>query len=1044
MLPNKNEKDDCNTMTQLKDSPQNPTPIFICFTDKKFEVKTEIIQFSPLLMAAHEHNAQVAQRLKETDYQPKTITQAIQIDELLADIQPISVEDVFIVFHLLDTIYNSCKPRADGGYIAQQIQSLIDFVLVERSNMLISNICLIAEALNIPLLLNAFIGTIFAKPNIVSIIAEIENVDFYQAADAESIAQILFNMDFRLFSQPRILKLLKKHYFLKKNDLEELSVADYIEIHGQPGILDGLVDLCEKNLTSLYGIDQIASKDSIASLFLGDNFLEACIEMEDADLFAGFTHLKGLSLSGNRLTNLPNNFFKHLNSLALLKLSRNRLTTIDPTTFQELTHLKALWLDNNHIQTLPANIFKNLLSLEMLSLESNCLDSLDPAIFCNLVHFKKLDLRNNELTSSYGLGFIPELILEDHDPCGCPGRCESATDEVIISYNGQKLAIKPEIGLLSCYIHRHMESKEITRLDELLASTQLLSFAEVTKVFSLLQTIHSTLIPRKDGDYIAQQVQLIVDHAFQDHEPIFIGNVCRVAYKLGIIFLVNACASTIVSRFDIAPSDMVTLSTALALLSESASASWEEPILKLLTKHFLLKKNNLQELNVADYLYAYSQPAIENGVLSFENKKLTSLYGLYQIADKESVVSLRVRNNFLYDGLNIKGLFSGFTNLQVLDLARSNLIMLPDLFHNGWGIATLKDMRLSDNQLKHLDSAIFLELDNLEMLDLSYNVIETLPANVFEHLISLDVLRLNSNTNLQEIDPDAFIGLRNLRVLDLAFGDLSELPSTVFDDLKSLNNLDLRGNQLQDLDPLIFSNLFNLEILDLRNNNLEILPPTLLSQNPLLEELYLGENRLTSIESMFERPRHLRILSLGHVHPLCTDHSECCHLMECCHDYECCDKEPFDTSVVKNNSMNTLPKQLFNNFCHLEELDLNSLGLTHLDQDTFSDLTTLKSLNLSNNELKTLPAHIFKDLRNLETLDLRYNKLLCLDTHIFDSLQELKELKLCHNLFSHIPKKLFQNLKNLELLAIEHDNLKEFDLAVLEGLTQLKTVLLSN
>jgi hypothetical protein len=198
-------------MIQLKDSPNNLNPIFICFNDKKFEIKSGIIQFSSFLQAAYEQNIKEAPQVKKTNNQLKT-TQEIHIDELLAAIQPILFNDVYATFVLLESIYTNCTPRADSGYIAQQVQPLVDYLLIDTSNMFISNICLIADALNIPLLLNACVGAIFAKTNVVYIITEIENIDFYHPAPAESIAQILFNMNFRLFSQPRILELLEKHY----------------------------------------------------------------------------------------------------------------------------------------------------------------------------------------------------------------------------------------------------------------------------------------------------------------------------------------------------------------------------------------------------------------------------------------------------------------------------------------------------------------------------------------------------------------------------------------------------------------------------------------------------------------------------------------------------------------------------------------------------------------------------------------------------------------------------------------------------------------
>ncbi len=197
-------------MPQLNNAQTKANPIFICFGHNTFEIRAEILQFSPVLMATYEQNAHATELLKESDHH------LIHLNELLAPFQPISFDEVYTVFYLLNAIYSFCTPRTDGGYQTEHIQPFVNQVLENRNNIFLSNMCLIADTLDIPLLLNPFVGAIFAKPTVVSIIRELENIDSYQAANAESIAQILFNMDFKLFSEPRILTLLEKQYYLKK------------------------------------------------------------------------------------------------------------------------------------------------------------------------------------------------------------------------------------------------------------------------------------------------------------------------------------------------------------------------------------------------------------------------------------------------------------------------------------------------------------------------------------------------------------------------------------------------------------------------------------------------------------------------------------------------------------------------------------------------------------------------------------------------------------------------------------------------------------
>jgi hypothetical protein len=166
------------------------------------------------------------------------------------------------------------------------------------------------------------------------------------------------------------------------------------------------------------------------------------------------------------------------------------------------------------------------------------------------------------------------------------------------------------------------------------------------------------------------------------------------------------------------------------------------------------------ELSIAAYLHAYSQPDIKNGVLSFENKKLTSLCGIDQIINKEDVCSINLQKNFLRDLSYTKNHFLGFRNVHTLDFSHNNFSTFPNFTDGEYVFSTLRFLWLSNNQLQGFNSSV-LGLGILETLDLSYNEIEKLSAGIFEQLSSLDLLNLSNNKNLKEISPDAFMGLRN-------------------------------------------------------------------------------------------------------------------------------------------------------------------------------------------------------------------------------------------------------------------------------------------
>jgi len=83
----------------------------------------------------------------------------------------------------------------------------------------------------------------------------------------------------------------------------------------------GELNLINKNLDSLDGLQNISDKKRIKCLYLGNNQLEKL----PPNIFKGFTNLTWLSLDGNKLKTLPAVIFKDLKKLKILSLNRNPL-----------------------------------------------------------------------------------------------------------------------------------------------------------------------------------------------------------------------------------------------------------------------------------------------------------------------------------------------------------------------------------------------------------------------------------------------------------------------------------------------------------------------------------------------------------------------------------------------------------------------------------------------------------------------------------------------------------------------------------------------
>ena len=105
-----------------------------------------------------------------------------------------------------------------------------------------------------------------------------------------------------------------------------------------------------------------------------------------------------LSLRGNHLLTLNGSPFQRLQSLKTLELDFNKLSFVDPLTFKELDTLTVLFLSENHLVTLHVKLFTKLHMLRTLDLHFNNINNLPLGIFQNLVNLGELYLDRNNLT----------------------------------------------------------------------------------------------------------------------------------------------------------------------------------------------------------------------------------------------------------------------------------------------------------------------------------------------------------------------------------------------------------------------------------------------------------------------------------------------------------------------------------------------------------------------------------------------------------------------------------------------------------------------
>uniref|UniRef100_A0A336MLY2 CSON003104 protein n=1 Tax=Culicoides sonorensis TaxID=179676 RepID=A0A336MLY2_CULSO len=406
-------------------------------------------------------------------------------------------------------------------------------------------------------------------------------------------------------------------------------------------------------------------------------------------------------------------------------------------------------------------------------------------------------------------------------------------------------------------------------------------------------------------------------------------------------------------------------------------------------------------------------------------------------------------------------------SLVTIDLSRNVLSTFPmSLVEH---LRDLKILNLRDNLIGKLYNIEFsIQLSgkpqqrpaySLEKLDLSQNVIDEIPSNLFNSTIRIKALSLDKNF-IKRIPGNAFRDMGVVHLV-LAFNYISEIDENGFDTLENtLEYLDLERNQLMYV-PLAISKLQKLKYLYLTSNeiaHLEYMPPT-------LRVLSLSSNNFTQIPSeSLMNCTELSYLNMGYN-----------QIREMSEDIFLGWGSNLQTLLLRNNKITHLNYNTFNGLDTIKEISLSfndihyvqpmvfenisrtlkilelSFGIYRDDfpLEPISYLTELMWLGLDNNNLKMIPGHSLHSLtqltyvnlafnritflprniflsdvhKNLLEIDLSFNQIECVLSNTFDDLDLLQIVNLASNRIQSIEKYSFYNLQLLTYLDLSYNRI---------------------
>ncbi|XP_040583653.1 uncharacterized protein [Lepeophtheirus salmonis] len=278
----------------------------------------------------------------------------------------------------------------------------------------------------------------------------------------------------------------------------------------------------------------------------------------------------------------------------------------------------------------------------------------------------------------------------------------------------------------------------------------------------------------------------------------------------------------------------------------------------------------------------------------------------------------------------------------------------------------LESLDLSQNELKTLGRAQFVESSRLQFLDLSNNFLTSLHKQSFEGLSALITLDLNENA-ISSLDDNYFEHTSSLVELRLKGNKISKFYKDAFAGLSRLRVLHLEENLLSELNREWFLPLENLRFLYLDKNQIQQLPS---------ESLPLSALRMLSLKG-----NKLLNLSIGNPFK---------------------GLKSMDTLDLSNNFLEIVPNEVLREANKLRHLDISINPIHHFDVESFRSMFVLESLKANNmNRLKLIQSHTFMDNIKLQELYLNSNmKLLPIPLGLLQTNTRMKVLSLRNGTWS--------------------------------------------
>ncbi|XP_028846152.1 toll-like receptor 7 [Denticeps clupeoides] len=568
---------------------------------------------------------------------------------------------------------------------------------------------------------------------------------------------------------------------------------------------------------------------SLKELYLYNNDIQRVTERD----FQNLTELEILDLSGNcprcynapfPCTPCPNNAplyiekkaFKNLKKLQILRLHSNSLTKVLPEWFKGCRNLKVLDLSSNFLahEITNTEFPLSLPSLEELDLSFNYqLQRYSPSLSLNESF---AGLKSLQILRIRGLVF-QKLSKEDIAPLTTLGNLTMLD----LGFNFIKIT---DLSILST-----LKNFRVINLSENKISSP--SEEGYRSGFTMEQPVQRSPV-LENAQYYNREVREI--HYFRYDE---FARSCKFRDKeLGIVSPFSNDCSQYGKTLDLSRNNIFFLHSRFLSLKELKCLNLSgNAMSQSLNGSEFIHLNNLQYLdfsnNRLDTMYATAFQELTNlVVLDISNNnhyfeaeglthmlnfttKLSSLKKLIMNNNQISTSTNTEMESFSLEHLEFKGnrldmlwrdgdtryinYFSKLLELKVLHISDNNLNFIPDQVFPGLP-KKLTDLYVNKNRLKVFRWEKLEHLTQLQVLDLSENLLTDVPAELSNCTTSLKRLILSRN-RISQLTPHFLNNAFNLKILDLSFNEIQNIEKFSFpeDVTETMDTIHLNNNKFQ-------------------------------------------------------------------------------------------------------------------------------------------------------------------------------------------------------------------------------------------------------